>query len=109
MTKPQRAKPKTTDKSTVGKLIPQPHGGALRNGGTNKGGTGRPRDEWKAELAAIASDDAVVQMIRAVANDPSHPNWKFAVEFAAERGYGKEATPVEQSGSLALNVVIRSE
>lgn len=27
------------------KLIPQPHGGALRNGGTNKGGPGRPASE----------------------------------------------------------------
>lgn len=26
----------------VGALVPQPHGGALRNGGTNKGGPGRP-------------------------------------------------------------------
>lgn len=39
---------KTTAKSTarkprVGELIPQGHGGALRNGGTNRGGPGRPR------------------------------------------------------------------
>jgi hypothetical protein len=29
----------------VGELVPQPHGGALRYGGTNKGGTGRPPSE----------------------------------------------------------------
>ena len=28
----------------VGALVPQPHGGAIRNGGTNRGGPGRPKD-----------------------------------------------------------------
>lgn len=38
----------------VGALVPQPHGGALRNGGTNRGGPGRPahaiRDNFRALL-----------------------------------------------------------
>jgi hypothetical protein len=38
--KPRR-KPRKND-LPVGVLIPQPHGGAIRNGGTNKGGTGPP-------------------------------------------------------------------
>lgn len=45
---------KTTAKSTglpVGALIPQPHGGALRNGGTNAGGTGRPPNWWRERAA----------------------------------------------------------
>lgn len=47
---------KSTGKSTatrrprVGELIPQEHGGALRNGGTNKGGPGRPPSVLRAEL-----------------------------------------------------------
>jgi hypothetical protein len=40
---------KTTAKTT-GEMIPQPHGGALRRGGTNKGGPGRP-PSWFRELA----------------------------------------------------------
>lgn len=34
-------------------LIPQPHGGALRNGGTNKGGTGRPPSEVRIKAAQL--------------------------------------------------------
>lgn len=44
------AKTTATRRSRVGALIPQPHGGALRNGGTNKGGTGRPPSIIRAEL-----------------------------------------------------------
>ena len=35
-------KAKKTTKITTGELVAQKHGGALRNGGTNKGGPGRP-------------------------------------------------------------------
>ncbi len=35
-------KPKKTTEVTTGELVPQKHGGSLRNGGTNKGGPGRP-------------------------------------------------------------------
>lgn len=44
---------KTTGKTTgtrVGALIKQPHGGALRNGGTNVGGTGRPPSAIREHL-----------------------------------------------------------
>ena len=42
----------TTAKSTVpvGELVPQPHGGAIRNGGTNKGGPGRPASALREAL-----------------------------------------------------------
>ena len=41
------AEPVTTVPET-GSLVPQPHGGALRYGGTNKGGIGRPPAEVKS-------------------------------------------------------------
>ena len=41
----KNGKKKTTAKTTAtGTLVPQKHGGALRHGGTNKGGPGRPRN-----------------------------------------------------------------
>lgn len=50
---------KTTGKPTgtppVGALVPQPHGGALRHGGTNAGGPGRPRDEVRAKLLKLGT------------------------------------------------------
>lgn len=45
---------KTTAETVVSK-VPQPHGGALNSGGTpgNRGGTGRPRSELRADLRAL--------------------------------------------------------
>lgn len=40
-------------------MIPQPHGGALRNGGTNKGGPGRPKDALRAKLRKLAEGKGV--------------------------------------------------
>ncbi len=48
---------KTTKKTTtpeVGSLVPQPNGrGALRYGGTNKGGTGRPPNALRGSMREI--------------------------------------------------------
>lgn len=72
-----KARPKkvreTTDHSTgsipVGALIPQKHGGALRNGGTNKGGPGRPpnaiRDDFR-ELLATGGKRHLAQVLNGV-------------------------------------------
>lgn len=68
----KRQAPESTAKTT-GVLIPQAHGGALRNGGTNKGGTGRPpsilRDQLRgsfadrvAVLEKIADGEAIAKM-----------------------------------------------
>jgi hypothetical protein len=48
---------KTTGATTVavGALIPQPHGGALRNGGTNRGGPGRPPDAVRAAYRELGA------------------------------------------------------
>lgn len=41
-----------TDHPT-GTLVPQPHGGALRNGGTNKGGPGRPPEALRMKSRSV--------------------------------------------------------
>jgi hypothetical protein len=51
---------KTTVKTTglkVGELVPQAHGGALRNGGTNKGGAGRPKARIQAKMRGALEDN----------------------------------------------------
>jgi hypothetical protein len=53
---------------TVGELIPQDHGGALRYGGTNKGGTGRPASAIRA--ACRNAFEESIPAIEAIANDP---------------------------------------
>lgn len=37
----------------LGELVPMPHGGALRNGGTNRGGSGRPPATIRARSRAM--------------------------------------------------------
>lgn len=82
----------------------------LRVGNPGNKGGGRPRDEWKAALASMASSDEVMKHLRAVLSlGPEHPFFGKALEFAAERGYGKEATPIEHDGSVTLDVRIRAE
>jgi hypothetical protein len=41
MQQPETPASQSVTPITTGALVPQPHGGALRNGGTNKGGMGR--------------------------------------------------------------------
>ena len=62
---------KTTAKTTpaVGELVPQAHGGALRHGGTNKGGTGRPRSEVQQLLRGRLTDTAI-EALRRIAESP---------------------------------------
>ncbi|MDA1082609.1 MAG: hypothetical protein O2973_13245 [Gemmatimonadetes bacterium] len=45
--KKSTAKARVAD-APVGALVPMPHGGALRNGGTNRGGPGRPPEAIRA-------------------------------------------------------------
>ena len=58
--KPPARRRKTTVKTTVpvGALRPQPHGGALRNGGWNRGGPGRPPSELRA-LVRLSFEERV--------------------------------------------------
>lgn len=82
----------------------QPHGGALIPGagrGPKKGAAnaGRPRDEWKSALAALVSSDEVLTHVRDVLADPTHPQWMRAMEFASERGFGKESVDLTTAGA----------
>jgi hypothetical protein len=51
-----RPRPKPTGKTPGGKLVPQAHGGAIRQGGNpgNVGGTGRPKDELREKFIGLA-------------------------------------------------------
>lgn len=84
----------------VGEMIPQPHGGALRNGGTNRGGSGRPPDEFKAEMGRIASSDEALAYLQRCALGEFGPKFAIAAQkYAAERKYGKPVQAIEVSGT----------
>jgi hypothetical protein len=65
----------TTVKTTVatGTLKPQPHGGAIRHGGTNKGGRGRPPKAYKEFLADCLDDEIGRAEFLSVIRDSRHP------------------------------------
>lgn len=81
--------------------IPGRNGGTLRNGGTNKGGTGRPKNEIR-EAARKDFEDAM-PLIREAAMNLDHPNWKTAIDTLVKVS-GLQQTDVT-SGDQALQTV----
>lgn len=99
----------STDTVPVGALINQPHGGAIRNGGTNKGGPGRPPDQWKRWCRQAVSKKEIREKAIAVLQDIESPHWFNALKWLGEQGYGKAAQPIENSGESVLTVRIVRE
>lgn len=88
-----------------GTKIPMPNGGYLISnaGGGKQPRAGRPRDEWKAALREMVSNDQVLEHVRFVLQQgPDHPFFERALQYATDHGMGKAVTPVEHSGSLGL-------
>lgn len=90
----------STDESTA--MRPQPHGGALRNGGTNKGGPGRTPEVWKALCRELSTSKEVLEQARKVIKDKEHPAWLGAWRFLVEQGFGK---PESEAAHITLNQV----
>jgi hypothetical protein len=74
----------TTAKTTVptGTLKPQPHGGAIRHGGTNKGGPGRPPKTYKEFLADCLDDEIGRNEFLSVIRDSHHPAYSTVLAKA---------------------------
>lgn len=89
--------------------MPQPHGGKLVAGagrGPAKGApnAGRPRDEWKARLQAMASSDAVLDHVhKTLENGPSDPFFQRALDYVTDHGYGRATQPIELSGTVSIS------
>lgn len=90
-----RRRRKTTAKTTEPPPRPiqarQAHGGALNAGGTpgNRGGSGRPRNEFRDALRSMASDSAFLGQLAAILQDNGHPRFIDAAKLVIERGYGR--------------------
>ncbi|MBI3567555.1 MAG: hypothetical protein HY084_05060 [Gemmatimonadetes bacterium] len=72
----------------VGGLVPMPHGGALRNGGPNRGGPGRPKDALRATMRD--SLEALLPVAVAIACDETAAacDRLRSIEFLARYGLG---------------------
>jgi hypothetical protein len=101
-TAPEICMPRQSDVGIKPTLVRQPGGrGALLSGGQlgNKGG-GRPRDEFKAKMAALASsDEAYAYLAECLRGDHGPAAFLAAFKLTCERGYGKATTHAEPPGS----------
>lgn len=97
------ARPPTPVKTRVPK-----HGrGLLRVGGPNGGAGGRPRDEWKAALAALVSREDVLAKLASVIGDTAHKDWLGAWKTAASYAYGQPEATTTVKGDAIEPLVIR--
>ena len=89
--------------------MPGRNGGTLIAGqgrGAAKGApnAGRPRDEWKARLQAMASSDAVLDHVhQTLENGPSDPFFQRALDYVTDHGYGRATQPIELSGTVSIS------
>lgn len=74
-----------------GKLLPKGRLG-------NKGGTGRPPDEFKALCQNLATSADTLKAVTAILRDKSHPAFMGALKWASEHGYGKPTQTVQMAG-----------
>jgi len=72
----------------------------LRNGGTNKGGPGRPPEAFKELCSEAVSRQQTFGIAIQVINDKNHPAWLGAYKFLAEQGYGKPDATVNQNVTI---------
>ena len=86
----------------VGTLVTQSHGGALRHGskpGTNRGGSGRPKNEFKAKLGLALDQPEALRYVRRCLRGEEGPSAFFrALEFCTDRVYGKIPNITQASG-----------
>lgn len=93
------ARAKSTGESpAVGELVPQPHGGALRHGGTNKGGTGRPPDQFRKWCREVLGGKPTVAAVQKIADNPDHPAFLGAMKWLSSYGYGQPTEHHEVTG-----------
>ena len=92
------------------RLIPQPHGGALRNGGTNRGGPGRPPSAVR-EMCRKAFEEGLPEIVKIATGkiEASAGERVRALDILGKYGLG---TQQEVSGSIEtrrVTVTVRDE
>lgn len=103
MTKKKLGDPKTTVET--GALVPQPHGGAIRNGGPNSGGPGRPPSEIRAAMRK-ALDGEVLESLgkKFIANELDALGY---ASFLAKYGLGEKTELTVVSPEIKAKVQVQ--
>ena len=95
-----------------GTPLPGANGGTLIAGAGNgpaKGApnAGRPPDEWRERLRAMASRDEVLDHVETVLlAGPSDPFFDRALQYVTDHGYGKPKQEMAHSGTITLEALL---
>jgi len=89
--------------------MPQPNGRGVLIAGAGNGpkkgapNAGRPPDQWKAALRALADRQEVLDHIdTALKAGPADPFFEKALDYATDHGYGKATQPVQHDATQGL-------
>ncbi len=98
----------------VGTLVTQPHGGALRHGskpGTNRGGSGRPRNELKEKLRKALDQPEVLTYLQGCLCGQEGPQaFLRALGFCMDRVYGRVPNVTQLTDEHPpLQIIVRRE
>lgn len=63
---------------------------------------------FKNRMALLAARAKTAKNIESILDDPKHPQFMKALEFAADRGYGRVEQPQTHTGSVEI-IVRRDE
>ena len=63
---------------------------------------GRPPDEFKAQMAALASRDETLLALETILSDPNHSSFIQALRFATDRGYGRPAPTIDDDKKVTV-------
>lgn len=66
-------------------------------------GTGAPPEVFRRRMALLASRAKTVKQVEEILDDKDHQHFMRALEYATDRGYGKEAQPLD--GELTIRIV----
>lgn len=90
-------------------LIPRPDGrGALNSGGTpgNKGGTGRPPNEFREWCDDLLNRPASRQQVEGILGNQDHPAYATMWKAVTDRAYGKPGQSVQVDATQGFAALV---
>lgn len=72
---------------------------------TSTPGSGRPPDTFKMRMATLVERANTVGNIEQILDNPQHPSFMKALEFATDRAYGKPTDNKQLSGEVVVRVI----
>ncbi len=76
-----------------------------------KAGPGRLPDTFKNRMATLAARAKTAKNVEKILDDDKHPQFMKALEFAADRGFGKAPQPIvgDPTAPLVVKVTFANE